>query len=245
MATNLLYLDDTFLAECSATVQSMGRDDKGAFVVLDRTAAYPPGGGQPADRGYLFDGGNKVPLVFVGFRNGEVLHYVPEPALGKITIGQMLKVQIDPGHRINSARLHTGGHLVSHVVELIEPNLVPIKGYHFSNGSYVEFVNDRSIDVSQLVDRANQAIGEAIAAGIQIRASYSNFEDVQKIRPLLAPFIPQDKPTRIVAIGDYAPLPCGGTHLPDLTQIGAVRITKTKRAKDNTRVSYEVSASAE
>ena len=165
---------------------------------------------------------------------------MPESALEKITAGKKCKVQIDPTHRLNSSKLHTAGHVVSHAIELIEPSLIPIKGFHFPEGSYVEFVNDRAIDVSQLLDRANELIEEMIAIKTQIRASYSNFEYIQKIRPHLAPFIPQDKPSRIVAIGDHTPLPCGGTHLSDLSQLGALRITKTKRAKDNARVSYEV-----
>jgi len=240
MATILNYLNDTFLLKCDASVQSTGRNEKGLYVVLDQTVAYPQGGGQPADQGFLIDEEAEIPLTFVGFQNGEVLHNVPESALEKIKVGKTYTVQVDPTHRMNSARLHTSGHLVSHVMESIEPSLVPIKGYHFPDGSYVEFVNDQAVDVSQLIDRANRAIEEMIAAKTRIYASYSGFEFIQKIRPQLAPFIPQDKPSRIVAIGDYTPLPCGGTHLSDLSQVGTLRITKTKRAKENARVSYEV-----
>src|SRR2546430_4302065 len=95
MTTNLMYLDDTLLLKCSATVCSTGRNEKGAFVILDRTVAYPQGGGQPADAGFLIGGGEKIPLVFVAFKGGEVLHYVPDAALDAITIGQTLQVEID------------------------------------------------------------------------------------------------------------------------------------------------------
>jgi Ser-tRNA(Ala) deacylase AlaX len=240
MATKLNYLNDSFAFKCDATVQSTGRNEKGLYVVLDQTIAYPQGGGQPADRGFLIDNEVEIPLTFVGFQNGEVLHNVPESALATISVGKKYTVQIDPERRLNHARLHSGGHVVSHAMEVIEPSLIPIKGYHFFDGPYVEFINDRAIDVSRLLDRANALIEEMIAIKTQIRASYSNFEFIQRIRPHLAPFMPPDKPSRIVAIGDHIPLPCGGTHLSDLSQLGALRVTKTKRAKDNARVSYEV-----
>lgn len=244
MTTNLVYLDDTFLLECSATVREIGRYEKGAFVILDRTVAYPQGGGQPADAGFLIGDGDKIPLLFVGFKDGEVIHHVPDAALDAIAIGQPMEVKIDQTLRINNARLHTAGHLVSHVIETMEPRLRPSKGYHFPAGSYVEFSNDAGIETGLLLEQASRAIHDAIEARTQVDASYSDFGYVVKVRPHLAPYIPRDKPTRIVTIGAYTPLPCGGTHLADLGQIGTIRITKVKRAKDNLRVSYGVMPAA-
>jgi Ser-tRNA(Ala) deacylase AlaX len=240
MATTLRYLDDTYLFESEGTAISIGRDEKGAFVILDQSIFHPQGGGQPADRGVLKAGATEIPLTFIGFRDGDVLHYVPESYFGRISPGQCFALQVETGSRLQNARVHTAGHLVGHVLETIQPALIPIKGYHFRDGPYVEFINERSVDVTPLLDQVNEKMQDAISRGIRIEASYSNFDEIKKIRPQLALFTPQNKPSRIVTIGNYVPFPCGGTHLAGLNQIGMVRITKTKRAKENVRVSYEV-----
>jgi Ser-tRNA(Ala) deacylase AlaX len=240
MATNLLYLDDSYLFASHGVVQVLGRDARGAFVILDQSIFYPQGGGQPCDKGYLVAGGIQVPVTFVGFQNGDVMHYVPDAYWQAIAPGQSFDLRVDAAHRLKDARLHTGGHLLSHVLETIQPSLTPIKGYHFHDGSYVEFINSDSIDVTRLLDQANTAIHNAISGHKLVSASYSNFDIIRKIRPHLAPFIPQDKPSRIVEIGDYLPLPCGGTHVRSLDELGLLRVTKAKRAKENIRVSYEV-----
>jgi alanyl-tRNA synthetase len=143
-------------------------------------------------------------------------------------------------HRLDNARLHTGGRLVSHVFETIDADLIPLKGFHFPEGPYVEFLNKRSTDVGGILERANDELKRAVSLGLEIDASYSNYNAIKSIRPQLAPFIPLDKPSRIVTIGDYIPLPCGGTHIENLSQIGVVHVTKTKRVKENTKVSYKV-----
>jgi Ser-tRNA(Ala) deacylase AlaX len=240
MATSLLYLDDTYRLTAQGAVTAKDRDERGAFLVLDRTIFYPQGGGQQADKGYLIDSATQIPVIFVGFRDGDVLHYVPQTYYDAVAIGQMLDQRVEVKYRLDNARLHTGGHLISHVLETIEPSLVPVKGYHFRDGPYVEFINARSVNVNALLNQANEMITDAISLGRDIEALYSTFDEIKRIRPHLAPFIPQDKPTRIVSIGRYIPLPCGGTHIASLTQIGMVRLTKTKRAKENTRVSYEL-----
>jgi alanyl-tRNA synthetase len=240
MTTRLLYFDDMLRVECCATVRSTGQSEKGAFVILDRTVAYPQGGGQPADAGFLVVSGRKIPLAFVGFDEGNVLHYIPQESVAAIAAGQPLQVEVDKSQRTWHSRLHTAGHLVSHVIEAIDVRLRPTKGHHFPAGAYVQFNDCGEIDPHRLLTQANDAIDAAIRSGMRVHASYATAQFVDGIRPHLAPFIPKDKPTRIISIGDYMPLPCGGTHVPDLGVLGTVSITKIKRGKDDLRVSYRM-----
>jgi alanyl-tRNA synthetase len=243
MTTTLQYLDDTYLFESTGSIGSTGRDDKGYFAILDQTNFYPQGGGQRADKGTLLDHDqNEIPVIFVGFRDGEVLHYVPEALVSKLSPGHSVILRVDMKSRLINARLHSAGHLVSHALETIEPSLVPIKGYHFGDGPYVEFVNRQGLDVSQLIEKANGALAAAIAAKHPIIAAYTKAPIIQETRPALAPFIPKDKPSRTISIGDYTPLPCGGTHVANLAELGTVRITKVKAAKHNVRARYDITA---
>jgi Ser-tRNA(Ala) deacylase AlaX len=244
MGTELTYLYDTYCFESNAIVKSKGCDDRGTFVIFDKTNFYPQGGGQMHDQGVIIRHGSPdtrtIPVIYVGFRDGEVMHYIPELFQDLIEPGCSFYLSIDGHRRLQNAMLHTAGHLISHIVETIEPRLIPIKGYHFIDGPYVEFINNDSIDVANIRDQANNCIIEEIAKANDIKASYSDLRIIEAIRPHLAPFVPKDKPTRVVTIGNFVPLPCGGTHLVNLKEVGGVRVTKTKRAKGNTRVSYEV-----
>ena len=240
MMTKLLYLDETYLFDGSGTVQSLGRDERGGYLILDRTIFYPQGGGQPADKGHLRIGEDVVPVTFVGFQDGDVRHYVLDMYWKEAYTGETAFLSVDRLYRLDNARLHTGGHLVSHVLEAINGNLIPIKGYHFANGAYVEFVNEQNVDAASLIQDANARLSNDVGMSHDVSASASDFDTISRLRPHLAPFIPKDKPSRIVAIGDYLALPCGGTHVANLAQLGSIRITKAKKQKANVRVSYEI-----
>lgn len=238
--TRLLYLDDTYLFSSSGSVKLIDRDERGVYVVLDQTICYPQGGGQPSDKGVLKIEENEFPLLFVGFHNGDVRHYISGSRLDETLIGKTAIISIAQKNRVENSRLHTGGHLVSHVLETLNDKLVPIKGYHFPDGPYVEFMNDNNIEVGALVESANSMLANDVAASYDVESKLSDHDTIARLRPHLAPFIPKDKPSRIVTIGVYKFLPCGGTHVANLGQLGGVKITKVKKQKSNVRVSYEM-----
>lgn len=68
-----LYLEDSYLRECDATVASV---KDGKYVVLDQTIFYPNGGGQPYDTGKLLKDGQTFNVVYVGKFSGEISHEV-------------------------------------------------------------------------------------------------------------------------------------------------------------------------
>lgn len=240
--TNLLYLSSTSQFEAEGTITSTGRDERGGYIVLDQTIFYPQGGGQPADRGYITVSDTTIPVTFVGFQNGEVLHYLPDAYFSESLGGQKAALRVEEAFRMSSARLHTSGHLVSHVLETLAPQLIPIKGYHFPNGSYVEFLNEKGVGGAELVESANARLTADVTSGVPVSPELSDFETISRIRPNLAPFTPKDKPSRIVRIGDYLALPCGGTHVGQTGELRGLRITKTKNQKGNLKVSYELTA---
>ena len=238
--TELLYLNETYLFEGEGKILTIDRDERGGFLVLDQTIFYPQGGGQPADKGFMRINDDNIPVTFVGYHEGDVRHYVPDTFWKDAYVGEKARLAVDRVYRLDNARLHTGGHIISHVFETISDRLVPIKGYHFPNGSYVEFVNDWNVDAPTLVDDANKKLANDVAISLDVSANLSDFETIARIRPALAPFIPKDKPSRIVTIGNYISLPCGGTHVGNLAQLGSIKVTKVKRQKSNVRVSYEM-----
>jgi len=87
-----MYMDDSYLKEFEAVVESI---KDGKYVVLDKTAFYPTGGGQPHDTGTMICNGEEYPVVYVGKFSGVISHEVGklglkegDKVLGKIDLGQ-------------------------------------------------------------------------------------------------------------------------------------------------------------
>lgn len=240
MTTTLVYLDDTYLFESTAKVTGKGRGEKGGFIELDQTIFYPQGGGQPCDTGLIKGEHSSASVTFVGFSNGTVQHYLPDSYFDEFKEGDVVSLSIGEDRRIKNAKLHSSGHLISHILEEMYPGLIPIKGYHFEGGAHVEFIDEDNLDTTGIIDNLNAIIQEDVESDKTIRSTLSNFEEVNEIRPNLAPFIPKDKPTRVVQIGTYRALPCGGTHVNSLSELTGLKITKLKRKKGNLKVSYMI-----
>ena len=241
VSSELLYLTDTYRDTAPATILATGQDERGWYLTTDQTIFYPQGGGQPADRGVFRVGETEIPISFTGFREGIVYHYTPlDP--GKLA-GETAEQKIDLPRRLANGRLHAAGHLIAHVLEALDDTLVPSKGHHFPDGAYIELANPAEKPVADWLAEINTHLALAIAANLPITATLVDYATVAALRPTLAPFTPQDKPARIVQIGNYRPLPCGGTHPATLAELGAVRVTKAKTKQGVTKVSYEISES--
>ncbi|MCK4933945.1 alanyl-tRNA editing protein AlaX, partial [Candidatus Bathyarchaeota archaeon] len=78
MATVALYLEDSYLKECDATVVSV---KDGKYVVLDRTIFYPRSGGQPHDSGQVVKGKEIYEIIYVGKFSGDISHEVDRNGL--------------------------------------------------------------------------------------------------------------------------------------------------------------------
>src|SRR5258707_1020943 len=107
-ATERLYYHDSRLLEFDARVTDLSERDDGAIgVMLDRTAFYPTGGGQPNDTGTL---GEARVVDCIDMEEAGVLHVIqgPSPEVGAVVHGR-----IDSLRRLDHMQQHTGQHLLS------------------------------------------------------------------------------------------------------------------------------------
>ena len=107
--TELLFHEDSYLKEFEATVVETTEDG----VVLDSTAFYIGGGGQPYDTGVLVSGGQEYPVTRVGHSDGKIVHRIdgPLPEAGAAVTGK-----IDWERRYLLMRTHTALHILCGVV---------------------------------------------------------------------------------------------------------------------------------
>lgn len=230
-----LFLGNTYLFECLAQVIAQEADEKGMYLVLDRTVFYPQGGGQPTDVGTIECNNRVSKVTNVRKDNGEIKHYLAEPCADYFKDMNCLCV-LDKDRRILNARYHTAGHLFSTIVENLCPELVAIKAHCFPGEAYVEFHGENACDREAL--RSNMET--AIASDLPISTfEMSGREFEQKFYKLPYPMPAHDQ-FRAVQISGYKPIPCGGTHLASTKEIVSCEIGKIKNKNGNLRISFTV-----
>ena len=238
MSTRRLYFESTYLFESPATILEQAEDEKGSYVVLDQTIFYPQGGGQPSDRGIIKHGVQSLEISQVRQVEEEIRHYLNSTPQENL-VNQRVDCSVQAGRRLLNARYHTAAHLLTNIVEILYPSLKATKGHSFPKESYVEFQNPESLS---LLEQEKMSLG--LQWGLQFGFLIRSFEiDPLSFEQQFHKFsypIPENKKFRAVRIGEYAPIPCGGTHVADTREIGVINIGKIKCKGENIRISYEV-----
>ncbi len=243
--TILQYLDDTYIDTGEAKLLRTGQDDRGSYVVLDQTVFYPQGGGQPADMGSISTGTVDMAVSFVGFDNGEVLHYLAEaPSEPDALVRQSCALRVDKARRLHHARLHTAGHVISSLVDARRGPLRAVKGFHFPDGPYVEFEGKLEEASDAFLAGLQAEIDALLAEAPPVTAATVTYDELKARCWSVPSYLPQDKPLRVVTIGALDPVPCGGTHLASLAEIDTITVLKIKSKKGNTKISYQVGGEA-
>src|SRR3989338_4755355 len=105
-----LYMDNSYLKEFSATVTEIN----GNVIMLDKTAFYPAGGGQPNDLGKIIKGENIFDVVNVTKDSGKILHHLA--SANGLSVGDTVNCVIDWDRRHKLMRMHTAAHIVDTIL---------------------------------------------------------------------------------------------------------------------------------
>lgn len=239
MSTVLAYLEDTYKFTDNAHVEYVADDARGSYCVLDSTVFYPQGGGQPSDIGTIEAKGVQLPIGFVSFVDGDVRHYGDFSSIS-LEKGEEVTLYVDEAHRMQNAKAHTAGHLMYTIIESLDKNLIALKGYHFPDGSYVEFQGSPSFENTEIfITEVNTKISEVLNEATSVEASLIMSEELAVRWSNIPNNLPPGKPLRVVTIDNFHPTPCGGTHLKSLNELKSVIVTKVKRQKGNLKISYK------
>ena len=221
--TERLDLVDSTLREWQATVLDV--DDNG--IVLDRSAFYPGGGGQPPDHGVLLWSG--VQTAIVGARRGDDIRLIPADGDPIPPPGTPLRGALEDERRTALMRTHSGLHLLSGVVFrdfgalVTGSNMDPLTGRLDFNleevpPGFKEAVED-ACNVEVTADRAIEAYELSRAEAFEI-------PDIIRTATNLLPA--EIEIVRIVDIKGLDVQADGGTHVASTQQIGAIRVLKVE-----------------
>ncbi len=217
-----LYYEDSFLTQFTAAVETCVQGKRGWDVVLDRTAFYPEGGGQPYDLGVL--GG--VNVLEVHEREGRVVHTCDAP----LTPGTQVEGRIDWPRRFDLMQNHSGEHIVSGIANQWWgcDNV----GFHMGSDLITIDLNTM-IDEEQLQkleDAANRYIWE----DHPIVITYPTPEELPHVEYRSKKELTGQ--VRIVSFPGADTCACCGTHVRSSGQIGLVKLLSVQKFRDGVRI---------
>jgi alanyl-tRNA synthetase len=226
--TERLYYSDSHLIEFDArVVEVTDRVSGWTAIVLDRTAFYPTGGGQPSDTGTL-NGARVVECIDDG-DNG-VLHVVQgmTPSRGASVHGR-----VDWSRRLDHMQQHTGQHILSQAfVTLFN---APTKSFRVLEASCeidVDLNNPTAEIIERAVELANNVVWEDRLITIR------NVTSVEAAELSLRKEPARDGDLRLIEIEGFDLTPCGGTHAFRTGEVGMIAVRSWERAKGLTRIEF-------
>ncbi len=234
--TALLYQTDSYLREFEAAVA--GLDPETGGIVLDRTAFYPGGGGQPADEGRLESAGQSWTITGFKRAGGHLVHLLSGESADFPGEGETVTGIIDWERRYRLMRTHTAMHILCGVIfrdygaSVTGGNMEPLEGR-----MDFEFETMRA----ELVSEIEQAINSEVAAAREVRVAIlpraQAFAIPDLIRTkinLLPEGIPEVRTVELVGLDLQAD---GGTHVRNTSEVGALKVTDYKsKGKINKRI---------
>jgi len=236
MSTRALFREDAYLTRCDATVTAI--DEQG--IHLDQTVFYPLGGGQAADAGTLTLADGTVIAIadtrkakFEGATPDDAVH-VPAPgqddALAKLAVGDRVSAEIDWARRYRHMRLHTASHLICAVLPF------PVDGCSITTDyARLDLATVEPIEREAVEAKLNALIGGAH----DVQTEWIT-DDEMAARPELVRTMSVKPPmglgrVRLLRIENVDLQPCGGTHVRNTGEIGALRIAKLEKKSARTR----------
>lgn len=234
--TELLHMKDNYVQEFDATVISSGEN----YVILDRTAFYPEGGGQSSDIGILTDGTLTSHVSEVRKIEGEVRHILKDTTFD---VGSKIHGTIDWSHRYECMRFHTAQHVLSRYlqlnynVETVGNNISP--GESRADYSPLEAFDE---DMKRNVEAGvNEILHQNIPVEIKFmpRKQAIEFLNQRGYQTRYLEMVPKSVTDfRVLIIGDYDAASCAGTHVKNTGEIGEIRIGKSKNVGAGKRRIY-------
>ncbi len=235
--TELLFQTDSYLREFSAEV--LETDLAENAVILDRTAFYPGGGGQPNDTGFLYTGGKAYRVSKVKKQDGRLLHCIEGelPAAGTKVNGQL-----DWEDRYKLMRTHTAMHILCGVVwrdygaQVTGGNMQPLSGR-----MDFEFESLEAGLIKEIEERVNLEVKAERNIKVKILPREEAFQIPDLIRTKINLLPEGISHVRTVEIEGLDLQADGGTHVANTREVGVMKIVEYKsKGKINKRIYVEL-----
>lgn len=222
MTTEKLYYIDSHLFDFEATVLDCRQVEKGWAVILDRTAFFPEGGGQPADTGFI----GAAPVRDVQEQGGEILHFCGEA----LPVGAHLPCRVEREKRLVRMQNHSGEHIVSGLAH----RLFGCENVGFHMGEDCMTIDfDRELSWQQLMEVETLA-NEAVRENLPVLCSFPEGEALEKLEYRSKLDLTEN--VRIVTIPGYDVCACCAPHVKRTGEIGLIHMISMQNWKGGVRI---------
>ena len=212
-----------------ATVEKVSKDEENkTYIVLNNTAFYPTGGGQPHDTGKIDD----IEIVNVEEINGEIRHYVAADADVSTLTGEV-HAEINWQRRFDHMQQHAGQHILTAAfVELFD---FPTVSFHLGTETVTIDLQTTQVTEEQLL-AAERLANDIILENRPIETKWVTAEEAAEYP--LRKALKVEGPIRLVIIPEFDYNGCGGTHPTSTGQVQAIKIISTEKMKQNIRIHF-------
>ncbi len=226
--TERLYYDDPYCVHFHAHAVEVQRLDDRLGVILNRSAFYPTGGGQPHDTGTL--AGYPVLEVIERVADGAVVHVLPGDSA--LPDGELEGV-VDWSRRFDHMQQHTGQHILSQAfVQLFQADTV---GFHLSQTYSTIDLNRNDLGEEEIA-RGEMLANQIVFEDRLVSWRWVNAEEVHRL-PLRKPPAVRDH-IRVVEIEGFDWSACGGTHVARTGAVGIMKVVHIERRGAETRLTF-------
>src|SRR5215510_10952301 len=231
MMTTKLYWHESHMTQFSAQVVDCSVHHGDRVVVLDQSAFYPGGGGQPHDTGAI----NAARVLAVSLAdNGCLLHHLEGDVPFKV--GEVVTGEVDWPRRLEMLQQHTGQHILSQAFWQLYG--AETRGFRiFEQVAEIDLTLDGSPDaLTAAIEQAEELANAVVFEDRAVRLHTVTPEEAAQL-PLRKENFNTDC-VRVIEIADFDWSPCGGTHAQRTGEVGLIVVRSWERAKRMTRVQF-------
>ncbi len=229
------------MKEFSGKVLKMQKIDDKYAVILDCTAFYPTGGGQPADAGMLKGKEREVRVMDVRLMKGTVFHIISQ-FQREISEGEQIRGVIDWDRRYALMRNHTAAHVMGEAIRRATGVPSKIVGSAIDiDKARLDFSHEGSLRplFPKIEAIADGIVKEDRAVEVKMMKRQEAEDYVDRFHESLKTLPPQVQEVRIVEIKDWHACACGGTHVRSTSELDPIKVLRRQsKGKGVERVEF-------
>lgn len=226
--TQKLFYENQYIKEFNATVVSCTEGKRGFEVILDKTAFFPEGGGQPGDTGII---GNATVIDTV--ESGEdIIHICSDAVSGDV------ECRLDFEKRFSFMQQHTGEHIFSGIIH----SICGCDNVGFHMGEHNITVDFNCAVTLQQLEEAEKLSNEAVFANIPVEAIYPSDDELCNYDYRSKKEIKGQ--VRLTKIGDVDLCACCGTHVAFTGEVGIIKVISMANYKSGVRITLQIGRKA-
>ncbi|MBY6035814.1 hydrolase [Fictibacillus nanhaiensis] len=228
--TQKIYYHLPYTTDWGTNIKKAIEHEKNYFVILEDTAFYPTGGGQPCDTGTI-DG---IEVLDVFIENNEVVH-----KLKRLPESTNVQCKLNWSRRFDHMQHHSGQHLLSAVCY----SLYQVRTVNFHLGAEDVTIDVETSDLTRAqIERIEQEVNNEIYKNRKIHQYFVTNQELKNIDLLKMPKVTEN--IRIVEIEGIEHNACGGTHVSRTGEIGLIKVFKTEKQKGLIRIYFKCGSRA-